>query len=85
MKKVSTIRGEADQEFSRSKADDQVGLGRSIELVLRVERSRRSTAGAEAGHDSESHCNGEKGKARAQSRVPVTASNAWPSLIFRDE
>src|SRR5207302_161257 len=27
----------------------------------------------------------KKGKARAQSRVPATASIAWPNLIFRDE
>ena len=36
MKKVSTAAGKAEQEFFSTEADDRIGPGRSMELVLRV-------------------------------------------------
>ncbi len=39
MKKISTVGGKAEQEFSRAETDHRSGPGGSIELVLRAGRS----------------------------------------------
>ena len=58
MKKVSTAAVTESEEFFPTEADDWVGPGRSIELVLRAGRSGRSAAGTETEHDSESDARG---------------------------
>ena len=36
MKKVSTVAAKQSRNFSRTEADDRIGPGRSLELVLRA-------------------------------------------------
>ena len=69
MKKVSTAAVHATKIFFSTEADDWVGPGRSIELVLPARRSGRSAAGTESEHDSESNSRGVWGHAALSDRA----------------
>jgi hypothetical protein len=55
-----------------------VGDRRSIRTAAQPQPERDAGSGIKPNHS-------KKGKARAQSRVPVTASNAWPTCIEKME
>jgi hypothetical protein len=65
-------------EKARGVATSLVGERRSIRTAAQ-QRAQRDAGGSIKPNHS------KKGKARAQSRVPVTGSIAWPNYIFRDE
>ena len=72
MKKVSTAAAKQSRNFSRTEADDRVGPGRSIELVLRVWMKRaQMLLEQKAAHDSE----GDARSVRSDAAQPDRAGN----------
>jgi hypothetical protein len=80
MKKISTAAVKAgDEEFFPDEADDRIGPGRSIELVLRAARSGGSTAGTETEHN----CEGDARGVRKHAALPHRVRNGDAFALFR--